>query len=429
MQAKSNGGFTVGSTRTRCSVGEQMRISFSVIAITMLLSVTSLFAQSQQTTPAAVNSPPLSASDIEHGLKAGVTNTRMASLVKQYGVDFELTDVVEKQLRGAGANSDLLLAISRGKRSGGTSEKSHSADPIPLNAPATTQTPAPSSARYSVDLHFLVRPEIGYMHIAQFNETTDKEVQDALDSFYQSGELKGLILDLRQNPGGLLSEAVGVADKFLHKGQLIVSDHGCSSPERGYTAMHGNGGKDYPLVVLVNRGTASAAEVVAGTIQDHDRGLVAGQTTYSSGDAANKEVQVKLTDSGRTVYCGGGITPDVLIDPVKSNTFQNTLLQHQAFSNFAKHYIVAHRVTKSFDVDDAIMQEFRKSLNADNVPYTESDFLQNNEWLRSDLKNEIFVDAFGQEEGLKVKAETDPEVLRALDFLPMARALVDNARR
>jgi carboxyl-terminal processing protease len=330
--------------------------------------------------------------------------------------------------------------------------------------------------RYSVDLHFLIRPGIGYMHIAQFNETTDKEVQEALDSFSQSGEMKGLILDLRQNPGGLLNEGVGVADKFLHKGQLIVSHHGRSSPERRYTAMHGDGGRDYPLVVLVNRGTASAAEIVAGAIQDHDRGLVVGEITFgkglvqtvyplsndtglalttakyytpsgrliqrdysnvslydyyfdrdSVGDTTNKEV--KLTDSGRTVYGGGGITPDVKLDPVKSNHFQDTLLQHYAFFNFAKHYIVAHHITKSFQVDDAVMQEFRKSLDADKVPYTEADLLQNDEWIKSNLKSEIFVDAFGQEEGLKVKAETDPEVLKGLDLLPQARALAENARK
>jgi carboxyl-terminal processing protease len=330
--------------------------------------------------------------------------------------------------------------------------------------------------RYSVDLHFLIRPGIGYMHIAQFNETTDKEVQDALDSFNQNGELKGLILDLRQNPGGLLNEGVGVADKFLHKGQLIVSHHGRSSPERRYTAMHGNGGHDYPLVVLVNRGTASAAEIVAGAIQDHDRGLVVGETTFGKGlvqtvyplsndtglalttakyytpsgrliqrdysnvslydyyfdrdgigDTANKEV--KLTDSGRTVYGGGGITPDVKIDPVKSNHFQDTLLQHYAFFNFAKHYTLEHHVTKNFEVDETVMQEFRKSLDADKVPYTEADLLQNDEWIKSNLKSEIFVDAFGQEEGLKVRAETDPEVLKGLDLLPQARALAENAKK
>src|SRR5579864_6180635 len=134
--------------------------------------------------------------------------------------------------------------------------------------------------RYSVDLHFLIKPGIGYLHITGFNETTEKEVSEALD---QMGDLKGLILDLRQNPGGLLSEGVGVADKFLRKGQLIVSHHGRNSQEKRYTASHGNGGKEYPLVVLVNRGTASAAEIVAGAIQDHDRGLIVGETTFGKG--------------------------------------------------------------------------------------------------------------------------------------------------
>jgi carboxyl-terminal processing protease len=330
--------------------------------------------------------------------------------------------------------------------------------------------------RYSVDLHFLIRPGIGYMHIAQFNETTDKEVQDALDSFNENGELKGLILDLRQNPGGLLNEGVGVADKFLHKGQLIVSHHGRSSPERRYVAMHGNGGRDYPLVVLVNRGTASAAEIVAGAIQDHDRGLVVGETTFGKGlvqtvyplsndtglalttakyytpsgrliqrdysnvslydyyfdrdgisDTANKEV--KLTDSGRTVYGGGGITPDVKVDPPKSNRFQDELLEHYAFFNFAKRYILDHHVTKSFEVDDAVMQEFRKSLDEEKISLTEADLMQNDEWVRSNIKSEVFVDAFGQDEGLKVRAESDPEVLKALDLLPQARTLAENAKK
>src|SRR5437899_1059753 len=213
--------------------------------------------------------------------------------------------------------------------------------------------------RYSVDLHFLIRPGIGYMHVTGFNETTEHEVADALDKM---GDLKGLILDLRQNPGGLLNEGVGVADKFLRKGQLIVSHHGRSSPEKRYVAAHGNGGKEYPLVVLVNRGTASAAEIVAGAIQDHDRGLVAGETTFGKGlvqtvyplsentglalttakyytpsgrliqrdysnvslydyyferdESNNANKEVKLTDSGRTLYAGGGIMSHVTCDAV-----------------------------------------------------------------------------------------------------------------
>src|SRR5712672_1588466 len=271
--------------------------------------------------------------------------------------------------------------------------------------------------RYSVDVHFLLKPGIGYMHVTGFNETTEHEVSDALDQF---GDLKGLILDLRGNPGGLLSEGVGVADKFLKKGQVIVSHHGRASAEKRYLAQHGNGGKEYPVVVLVNRLTASAAEIVSGAIQDHDRGLIVGEVTFGKGlvqtvyplsentglalttahyytpsgrliqrDYSNISLydyyynrdqaestnmsnrEVKLTDSGRTVYGGGGIMPDVSIPAVKSNHFQDTLLQHYAFFNFAKRYVVNHHPAKNFEVDDATLLDFRKSLDEANVAYTQ----------------------------------------------------------
>jgi len=327
--------------------------------------------------------------------------------------------------------------------------------------------------RNSVDLAFLIRPGIGYIHVTGFQETTEHEVSDALDKF---GDLKGLVLDLRQNPGGLLNEGVGVADKFLRKGQLIVSHHGRASQEKRYVATHGNSGKEYPLVVLVNRGTASAAEIVAGAIQDHDRGLIAGETTFGKGlvqtvyplsentglalttakyytpsgrliqrdytnmslydyyynrdaDENNSNHEVKLTDSGRTVYGGGGITPDVKIPPQKTDDFENSLLQHYAFFNFAKHYANTHQVSKSFEVDDAVMQDFRKFLDQEKVPYTEQQLAQDNEWIRATIKSEVFIDAFGQEEGLKVHAAGDPEVLKALDLLPQAKQLAENAKK
>jgi carboxyl-terminal processing protease len=329
--------------------------------------------------------------------------------------------------------------------------------------------------RYSVDLKFEIRPGIGYMHISAFNETTEHEVADALEQF---GDLKGLILDLRGNPGGLLNEGVGVADKFLKRGQVIVSHHGRSSSERTYTAAHGNGGKDYPLVVLVNRGTASAAEIVSGAIQDHDRGLIAGEVTFGKGlvqtvyplsentalalttakyytpsgrliqreyngvslydyyfareqeepgSAPSKEV--KLTDSGRTVYGGGGINPDVKVPPAKTSRFDDSLLQKYAFFNFAQRYLNGRTVNKNFEVTEPVLQEFAKFLEAQTIPHTEAELNESKDWIKANIKSEIFVAQFGQEEGLRVRAETDPQVLSALNLLPKAKELADTARQ
>ena len=329
--------------------------------------------------------------------------------------------------------------------------------------------------RYSVDVHFMIRPGIGYVHISGFQETTEHELRQALDEL---GDIHGLILDLRQNPGGLLSEGVGVADQFLKKGQVIVSHHGRASAEKVYKAAHGNGGKDYPLVVLVNRGTASAAEIVAGAIQDHDRGLIAGETTFGkglvqtvyplsentglalttakyytpsgrliqrdysnislydyyyndreNGDASTTNHEVKMTDSGRTVYGGGGISPDVKIASPKTNKFQDTLLEKYAFFNFAKHYVINHKVSKQFEVDDAVMQEFRKYLDDQKITFTEADLADNNDWIRTSIKAELFINEFGQQEGMRVHADGDPEVQKALDLLPQAKQLADNAKK
>ena len=335
--------------------------------------------------------------------------------------------------------------------------------------------------RNSVDLKFMVRPGIGYMHVSAFNETTEQEVEDALQGF---GDLKGLILDLRGNPGGLLNEGVGVADKFLKKGQVIVSHRGRSSPEKMYKAAHGNGGKDYPLVVLVNRGTASAAEIVSGAIQDHDRGLIVGEVTFGKGlvqtvyplsentglalttakyytpsgrliqrdyngvslydyyysreqeDNPNNNAntnstskEVKLTDSGRTMFGGGGITPDVKVKPFKTTHFEDTLLVKYAFFNFAKHYLSNRHVDKNFEVTDAVMQEFRKFLDSQKIPYTEADLNEGSDYIKSSIKTELFISEFGQEEGLRVRAENDPQVVAALNQLPKAKELAENARK
>jgi carboxyl-terminal processing protease len=333
-------------------------------------------------------------------------------------------------------------------------------------------------ARPSVDLAFLIRPGIGYIHVTSFIEITSREVGDALDKFESQGELKGLVLDLRGNPGGLLNEAVNMSDKFLQKGQIVVSQHGRAFPDQVYRASHGEQGTKYPIVVLVNRNTASAAEIVSGALQDHDRALIVGETTFGKGlvqtvfqisentglalttyhyytpsgrliqrnydhvslydyyyvrdDAAKADksnLEVKLTDSGRTVYGGGGITPDEKIDNIKSNHFQDSLLIHYAFFNFAKHYLATHgTVPKDFVVDDAVMQEFKSFLKTNNIEFTDADIAGVDDWVKESIKSDLFTSQFGQLEGLKVRAQWDPQIVKAIGFLPQAQALEDHLK-
>jgi carboxyl-terminal processing protease len=332
--------------------------------------------------------------------------------------------------------------------------------------------------RSSVDIAFLIKPGIGYIHVTNFMETTSREVGDALDKFQAaSGNLHGLIIDLRGNPGGLLNEAVNMSDKFLQKGQIVVSQRGRAYPDQVYRATHGEEGKDkYPVVVLVNRNTASAAEIVSGALQDHDRALIVGETTFfqisentglalttyhyytPSGrliqrsydgvslydyyyvrDDAKKadksNLEVKLTDSGRTVYGGGGITPDEKIDVPELNRFQISLVQHYILAppstnssgvgNFTKHYLATHAVTRDFVVDDAMMQQFKDFLKANQVDSTDADIAANQDWIKSNIKAELFTSQFGQAEGLQVRAETDPEINKAVTYMPEAMALED----
>jgi carboxyl-terminal processing protease len=136
-----------------------------------------------------------------------------------------------------------------------------------------------------------------------------------------------------------------------------------------------------------------------------------------------------VTDSGRTVYGGGGITPDVKFADPKTSRFEDSLLQHYVFFNFARRYVVNHKVARNLEVDQALMQEFQKFLTEHKIPFTATDLKESDAWIRPRIKSEIFIDAFGQDEGTKVAAEADPEVLKALDLMPQAKALADTAKK
>src|SRR6195256_5820930 len=335
--------------------------------------------------------------------------------------------------------------------------------------------------RHSVDITFMLKPEIGYVRLSGFNETTDREIAEALKQL-NAQNLDGLILDMRGNPGGLLNEAVAVGDMFLDKNQLIVSHHGRTSPERRYFAVRGNQGVTVPLVILVNNNSASATEIVSGAVQDHDRGLIVGETTFGKGlvqtvtplsentglalttaryytpsgrliqrdyksvslyeyhyerKVPEHPTEVKLTDSGRQVTGGGGITPDIAVPAPKLTKFEQLLYRDDVFfpaeagvGGFTRYYLgTKPTITKEFEADDNVMRVLREYLGKHNVHYTEPEISENLDWIKRKIKQEVFLSAYGQAEGTKVQLESDPQVQKAVEAIPQARALYENARK
>ena len=169
--------------------------------------------------------------------------------------------------------------------------------------------------------HDLLAPGYGYLRISQFQAGTGKQVREALETLAATGELKGLVLDLRNNPGGVLQAAVDVADSFLESGLIVYTEGRLPDTDQSFSASSTTAAPDLPLVVLINDGSASAAEIVAGAIQDQRRGVVMGTESFGKGsvqqliplgDGEGLKLTTALyyTPSGRSIQAQG-ITPDV----------------------------------------------------------------------------------------------------------------------
>ena len=173
----------------------------------------------------------------------------------------------------------------------------------------------------------LLEPHYGYLRITQFQERTEHDAKNALAALEkEGGGLQGLVLDLRNNPGGLLSQAVKVADLFLDSGMVVYTEGRLDNQAQKFYAHKGTGNTDYPMVVLVNGGSASASEIVAGALQDHKRALVLGTQTFGKGSVqtilplADGDAAIRLTTAryftpnGRSIQATG-ITPDIIMEP------------------------------------------------------------------------------------------------------------------
>ncbi|EHQ51300.1 carboxyl-terminal protease [Ectothiorhodospira sp. PHS-1] len=173
----------------------------------------------------------------------------------------------------------------------------------------------------------MLEPGFGYLRITTFqSKTAQNLVEEVRKLQRESGGLRGLVLDLRNNPGGVLNGAVGVSDAFLTEGLIVYTEGRVSDAQFRYTASPGDVLKGAPLVVLVNQGSASASEIVAGALQDHQRGIIMGTPTFGKGSVQtilplNQGKALKLTTaryytpSGRSIQAEG-IEPDIKLEPV-----------------------------------------------------------------------------------------------------------------
>ncbi len=190
----------------------------------------------------------------------------------------------------------------------------------------------------SVD-HKQLQPGIGYVRIRQFQASTTDELQEALNEFRDGGKLNGLVLDLRDNPGGLLDQAAKVTDTFISRG-VIVSTVGGSEGRDEKRAQRAGTEPNYPIVVLVDGSSASASEIVSGALKNHDRAVVVGQTTFGKGSvqlvfsriargAALKLTVAQYLTPGDISIQGVGVTPDVELDPMTADTLEMDLYRPQ----------------------------------------------------------------------------------------------------
>ena len=355
------------------------------------------------------------------GLMAGDT----LLMVDGKSVKNKKTDEMSKILKGQPGTTLTVLI----KRDGKEIEKKIIREEIKVKA---------------VPYYGVLEEGVGYIVLTSFTENCSKEISDALDSLKKNNNIKSLVLDLRGNPGGLLHESVNIANFFVDKGQEIVSTKGkVVEWQKSYKALNNAIDKDIPLVLLVNKGSASASEIVSGSLQDLDRAVIMGQRTFGKGLVQttknltyNSKLKVttakyyvpsgrciqaldyshrnadgsvgKVADSlmkpfktkvGRTVFDGGGIKPDITIKTTDASAIARTLESKLLIFDFAVQYRKKHpniATAKDFKISDIEYNEFLSFIQGKDYAYT-----TNTEKVFKDLKKTIeeeqYMDAVTEE--------------------------------
>lgn len=325
----------------------------------------------------------------------------------------------------------------------------------------------------AVSLAFMIRPEVGFIQISNFTETTTRELDAALERLRKKGAER-LVLDLRQNPGGLLKQAISVSSRFLDPGQLVVYTEGrLEGSRKDYDSLDDVPSRvDWPLVVIIDRGSASASEIVAGAIQDHDRGIVVGETSFGKGlvqsvyplsenaavalttqkyftpvgrsiqrpysseeeyyyEAQAREEPMEIpedapvfrTETGRVVHGGGGIHPDVLIERERDPQILFALTRQSAYTRFlalrndAERKKYQENPGKMFEDFLIFLDEKLEDVDTDAV-------LEHKDDVSLYLRGELALAESGMQARDRILAEESPMVARALEAFDAAQQLL-----
>jgi len=323
----------------------------------------------------------------------------------------------------------------------------------------------------SVDKSFLLWPGIGYIHLSGFEQKTPQEVLDAVARL-STPPLEGLVLDLRDNHGGVVDAAIGVASLFLKPHALVMTMRGRSSPEKAYRTTSAAKQFDMPMIVLVNGDTASAAEVLAAALQEHDRAVIAGESTYGKGvvqsvtalsestglalttaqyyTPSGRSIQRPLpgtalaapgreldpvsnsnhfsTDDGRPLAPGGGIAPDVQIPSRRLDPWVVFLNQTGIFTNYASEYLELHgRAKGSFEPDAAMLEDFKELLRRGGVRTPEEYWDKDQDYLKLRIKVELTNLVSGLSSGDEVETKGDPQVQKAASLFSQIPQILKGA--
>lgn len=306
----------------------------------------------------------------------------------------------------------------------------------------------------SVERAFHLRPGVAYLRVSSFDAQTGAQIREAIEKL-GGRELKGLVLDLRNNPGGLMPPAVETAALFLKPGQEVVSVRGRTQEVQKVSVPDGAQPYLFPVAVLINARSASASEIVAGALQDHDRAVIVGEPSFGKGlvqsiyplsegtaialttayyftpsgrsiqrplrfgqlesQTVREDGAVYKTASGRTVRGGGGIQPDETVYPEAVTPLRAVLEASGSFPSFATEYVRRNSPIKpDLEVTPALVDDFQVFLSERNIRPGVSDWSRELDWVRNRLKTEIFNQSLGVDKGDEVEIGRDPQVRAAL---------------